>query len=161
MRKGKENNRTMKKKFFAFFGATVILFAMLLGIYVKYIRYDSYMVFVESFDHGVITVDSGITKGTDSKYRVECEPGQEITFNINPERNDSAYYNLKSLYVNGKNVTKKVNMLQYKTKVDGKLTVVASFKKGKRPESDTSEAISSSVSRPKSLAETDLNSFSL
>ena len=41
----------MKKKFFAFFGATVILFAMLLGIYVKYIRYDSYMVFVESFDH--------------------------------------------------------------------------------------------------------------
>ena len=74
----------MKKKFFAFFGATVILFAMLLGIYVKYIRYDSYMVFVESFDHGVITVDSGITRGTDSKYRVECEPGQEITFNINP-----------------------------------------------------------------------------
>ena len=47
----------MKKKFFAFFGATVILFAMLLGIYVKYIRYDSYMVFVESFGHGVITVE--------------------------------------------------------------------------------------------------------
>ena len=60
----------MKKKFFAFFGATVLLFAMLLGIYFRYIRYDSYMVFVESFDHGVITVDSGITKGTDSKYRV-------------------------------------------------------------------------------------------
>lgn len=148
MRKGKENNRTMKKKFFAFFGATVILFTMLLGIYVKYIRYDSYMVFVESFDHGVITVDSGITKGTDSKYRVECEPGQEITFNINPERNDSAYYNLKSLYVNGKNVTKKVNMLQYKTNVEGKMTVLATFEKGKRPADDKVDKDVTGIKKP-------------
>lgn len=138
----------MKKKFFAFFGATVILFAMLLGIYVKYIRYDSYMVFVESFDHGVITVDSGITRGTDSKYRVECEPGQEITFNINPERNDSVYYNLKSLYVNGQNVTKKVNMLQYKTVVEGKMTVLASFEKGKRPEGEKVDEDVTGVKKP-------------
>lgn len=138
----------MKKKFFAFFGATVLLFAMLLGIYFRYIRYDSYMVFVESFDHGVITVDSGITKGTDSKYRVECEPGQEITFNINPERNESVYYNLKSLYVNGVNVTKKVNMLQYKTTVESKMTVLATFKKGKRPSGDKVIEEVSGVDKP-------------
>ena len=138
----------MKKKFFAFFGATVILFAMLLGIYVKYIRYDSYMVFVESFGHGVITVDSGITKGEDEKYRVECKPGQEITFNINPERNDSAYYNLKSLYINGVNVTKKVNMLQYKTTVEGKMTVLASFEKGKRPADDNTDRDVTGVKKP-------------
>jgi len=138
----------MKKKFFAFFGATVILFAMLLGIYVKYIRYDSYMVFVESFDHGVITVDSGTTKGSDSKYRVECKPGQEITFNINPERNDSVYYNLKSLFVNGQNVTKKVNMLQYKTTVDGKMTVLATFSKGKRPADDKVDKEVTGIKKP-------------
>ena len=139
----------MKKKFFAFFGATVLLFAMLFGIWFKYLRNDSHMVFIESFDHGVVTVDGGITKGSDKKYRVECEPGQEITLNINPERNDSAYYNLKSLYVNGVNVTKEVDMLQYRTKVTGKLTVVASFKKGKRPEGEAVNKEISGVSRPK------------
>lgn len=139
----------MKKKIFAFSGATLVLFAMLFGIYFKYIRNDSHMVFVESFDHGVVTVDSGITRGTDKKYRVECVPGQEITFNINPERNDTAYYNLKSLYVNGVNVTEQVNMLQYRTTVTGKMTVVASFKKGKRPEGETVNKEISEVSRPK------------
>lgn len=138
----------MKKKFFAFFGATVLLFAMLFGIYFKYIKNDSYMVFIESFEHGVVTVDGGIPKGTDNKYRVECEPGQEITININPVRNDTEYYNLKSLFVNGVNVTKQVNMLQYKTKVNEKLTVLATFKKGKRPSSDTVSKEVSSVSRP-------------
>ena len=138
----------MKKKFFAFFSATVLLFAMLFGIYFKYIRNDSHMVFVESFDHGVITVDGGKTKGTDNKYRVECEPGQTITFNINPERNDSAYYNLESLYVNGVNVTKQVNMLQYKTVVNEKLTVLASFKKGKRPADEKKDEDVADVKKP-------------
>lgn len=138
----------MKKKFFAFFGATVLLFAMLLGIYLKYIRNDSHMVFIESFDHGVVTVDGGITRGTDNKYRVECEPGQEITININPERNDSGYYNLKSLYINGVNVTKQVNMLQYKTTVNQKMTVLATFKKGKRPSTEAADKEVSSVEKP-------------
>lgn len=144
----KEGKKVTMKKFLAFFGATLVLVAMILGIYFKYIMPSNHMVFIESFDHGVITVDSSQTTGTDKKYRVECKPGQELTLNINPERTDSAYYNLKSLFVNGINVTDEVNMLQYKTTVDGKLTVVATFKKGKRPESDTSESISSSISRP-------------
>ena len=139
----------MKKKFFAFFVATVLLFAMLFGVYFKYIRNDSHMVFIESFEHGVITVDGGVAKGTDKKYRVECQPGEEITLNINPERNDSAYYNLKSLYINGIDVTKEVNMLQYRTTVNGKMTVLASFKKGKRPQSDTVNKEVSSVEKPK------------
>lgn len=138
----------MKKKVFVFLGITLALFVAVFGIYLKYVKPDSYMVFVESFDHGVITVDGGTLKGSDEKFRVECKPGQEITININPERNDSAYYNLKSLYVNGVNVTDEVNMLQYKTEVDRKLTVLASFKKGKRPAGDSSDTQSSSVKSP-------------
>ena len=122
------------KKFLAFFTATVLLFAGVFLIYWKYVRPSEYMVFVQSFGHGVITVDSKETVGTDEKYRVTCDNGQELTLNINPERTDSTYYNLKKLIVNGVNVTDEVNMLQYKVKADKKLNVLAFFKKGKRPE---------------------------
>ena len=58
------------KKFLAFFTATLLLFGGVFMIYWKHIRPSEYMVFVESFGHGVITVDSKNTTGTDEKYRV-------------------------------------------------------------------------------------------
>ena len=119
----------MKKKFWFFFTVTVALFAVVAGMYLRYIHQNEYRVFIESFDHGVITVDSNDTAGTDNKYSVICKNGQEITLNINPERTDSAYYNLNKLYVNGEDVTKQVSMLQYKTTVDSKMTILATFKR--------------------------------
>ena len=70
----------MKKKFLFFFTVTVALIAMVLGMYFKYIHQGEFRVFIESFDHGVITVDSHDTMGTDEKYSVVCKKGQEITF---------------------------------------------------------------------------------
>ncbi len=136
------------KKFLAFFTATVLLFAGVFLIYWKYVRPSEYMVFVQSFGHGVITVDSKETVGTDEKYRVTCDNGQELTLNINPERTDSTYYNLKKLIVNGVNVTDEVNMLQYKVKADKKLNVLAFFKKGKRPEGYKAEEATSKIEKP-------------
>ncbi len=136
------------KKFLAFFTATLILFAAVFVIYWEYVRPEDYSVFIESFGHGVITVDSKETSGTDEKYKVVCENGQELTLNINPERTDSTYYNLKKLIVNGENVTNQVNMLQYKAKVDGKLNILAFFKKGKRPSGYETEESAASVDRP-------------
>jgi len=136
------------KKFLAFFTATLLLFAGVFLIYWKYVRPSEYMVFVESFGHGVVTVDSKNTVGTDEKYRVACENGQELTLNINPERTDSAYYNLKKLIVNGIDVTDDVNMLQYKVTANKKLNVLAFFKKGKRPEGYKTEEAASNVDKP-------------
>ncbi len=136
------------KKFLAFFTATVLLFGGVFLIYWKHVRPSEYMVFVETFGHGVITVDSKNTVGTDEKYRVACDNGQVLTLNINPERTDSTYYNLKKLVVNGVNVTKDVNMLQYKVTADQKLNVLAFFKKGKRPEGYKAEEATSSIAKP-------------
>lgn len=136
------------KKFLAFFTATLLLFGGVFMIYWKHIRPSEYMVFVESFGHGVVTVDSKNTVGTDEKYRVACENGQTLTLNINPERTDSTYYNLKKLIVNGVNVTDEVNMLQYKVTADKKLNVLAFFKKGKRPEGYKAEEATSSIKKP-------------
>ncbi len=127
----------MKKKILFFGLVALSLCLCLVGIYFKYITPKNYMVFVETFNHGVITVDSQNVRGDDEKFRIECKPGEEITININPERNEKAYYNLKKLYVNGVNVTDQVNMLQYKTTVNSKLNITAFFKKGKRPSNDT------------------------
>lgn len=138
----------MKKKFLVFFTITVALIATVLGMYFRFISPNYYMVFIESFDHGVITIDSSETVGTDTKYKIKCKKGAEITLNINPERTDSAYYNLNKLYVNGNDVTKQVNMLQYKTTVESKLTVVASFKKGKRPENYKPEQSAVKIEKP-------------
>ncbi len=142
----------MKKKFWFFFTVTVALFAVVLGMYFRYIHQSEYRVFIESFDHGVITIDSNDTAGTDEKYSVMCKKGQEITLNINPERTDTTYYNLKKLYINGEDVTKQVNMLQYKTIVDSKMTIVASFKKGQRPENDKSDVSSLDIAKPELIS---------
>lgn len=142
----------MKKKFWFFFTVTVALFAVVAGMYFKYIYQGEYRVFIESFDHGVITVDRDNTMGTDEKYSVLCKKGQELTLNINPERTDTSYYNLKKLYVNGEDVTDDVNMLQYKTTVESKMTIVATFKKGKRPDDDKSDVNSLDIEEPELIS---------
>lgn len=145
----------MKKKFWFFFTVTVLLFAVVVGMYFRYIHQNEYRVFIESFDHGVITVDSNDTAGTDTKYSVICKNGQELTLNINPERTDSTYYNLNKLYVNGEDVTKQVSMLQYKTTVDGKMTIIASFKKGKRPDDAKDATTNLNIKKPELLSALD------
>lgn len=137
----------MKSKFFAFFTVTVVLFAAVFGLYWKYLRMSQYPVFIESFDHGILTVDSTQTKGTDSKYRVWWDKDETVTININPERTADSYYNLAKLTVNGIDVTDQVSMLQYRTPVTEKLTVLAYFKKGVAPESfaESEEAASTAV----------------
>lgn len=144
----------MKKKFWFFFTVTVALFAVVVGMYFKYIYQNEYRVFIESLDHGVITVDSDDTAGSDNKYSVMCKNGQELTLNINPERTDGAYYNLNKLYVNGTDVTKDVSMLQYKTTVDGKMTIIATFKKGKRPDAEKSDTKTLDIKKPELLSPT-------
>lgn len=138
----------MKGKVLGFLGATLLLFAIVFGMYMKYIHVSSYGVFIESYDHGVMTVDSDDTVGNDKKFRVMVKKGDEITININPERTDDTYYVLDKLTVNGENVTDDVNMLQYKTVVEHKLTVVATFKKGKRPGSSSEDSSAVSAAAP-------------
>ncbi len=138
----------MGKKFLAFFTITVVLCTAVFSLYWRFVRQSEYMVFVESFDHGVITVDSDKTTGTDEKFRIVCKRGETITLNINPERTDSTYYDLKKLTVNGVDVTKDVNMYQYKTTVTQKLTILASFKKGKRPEDAKTQSLDLDIKAP-------------
>lgn len=142
----------MKKKFWMFFLAVIVLLGTVVGMYFKFIHQSSYTVFVESFDHGVITVDNDKTTGSDEKFSFKCKSGKQVTFNINPERTDTTYYNLKKLYVNGEDVTKQVNMLQYKTTVEGKMTVIASFKKGKRPADATLDKDTLDIEAPDLLS---------
>lgn len=137
----------MKGKVITFSGITIVLFAIIFGMYIRYIHVSSYGVFIESYDHGTMTVDSDDTVGTDTKFRVMCKKGEKITININPERTEKTYYNLDKLTVNGVDVTDEVSMHQYKTTVKSKLTVIATFKKGKRPSSDT-ESTTVDVSAP-------------
>ena len=141
----------MKKKFWIFFLVTVALLATVAGMYFKFIHQGTYVVFVESFDHGVITIDSDKTVGSDEKFSFRCKKGQQITLNINPERTDTTYYNLKKLTVNGEDVTKDVNMLQYKTTVESKLTILASFKKGKRPADSQTDKTTLDIEAPELL----------
>ncbi len=138
----------MGKKFLAFFTITVVLCTAVFSLYWRYVRQSEYMVFVESFDHGVITIDSDETTGTDEKFRVVCKRGETITLNINPERTDTTYYDLKKLTVNGVDVTEDVNMLQYKTTVTQKLTILASFKKGERPEDYETKSAGMDIESP-------------
>ncbi len=60
----------MKMKFLAFLTMTLVLFGALFGIYWRYIRVSKYPVFIESFDNGVVTVESTEAVGTDDKYKV-------------------------------------------------------------------------------------------
>lgn len=125
----------MKGKFFAMFTVAVALCIVVFGLYWKYIRVADYPVFLESFGHGTLTVDSTETTGTDDKYKVNWAKDEIITVNINPERTSGAYYNLSKLIVNGEDVTDQVSMLQYRTPVTEKMTILAAFKKGKAPSS--------------------------
>lgn len=142
----------MKKKSTIFLVITLALFATVIGMYFRYIHQSDCIVFVESFDHGVITVENDETVGSDEKFSFSCKRGEEITININPERTDTTYYNLDKLFVNGENVTKQVNMLQYKTKVSGKLTILASFKKGKRPSNYKADQSTLDIEKPQLIS---------
>lgn len=123
----------MFKKFLVFFLAFVAMGVSVFLMYWNYLRPSEYPVFIESFDNGVMTVNKSGSTGEDQKFRVMCDRGETITININPERTDTVYYDLSKLYVNGVDVTDQVSMLQYKTEVNHKLTILAYFKKGKRP----------------------------
>jgi len=123
----------MKSKFFAFFTVTLVLCGAVFGIYWKFVRMSQYPVFIESFDHGVLTVDSTQTTGSDNKYRVWWERDETITININPERTADSYYNLKKLTVNGVDVTKQVSMLQYRTPERKSLPSLHFLKKERLP----------------------------
>lgn len=138
----------MKGKFWIFFTVTVALIGAVFGMYLKYIHSFYYGVFIESYDHGSMSVSSDDTVGNDSKYKVMVKKGSEIVININPERTDKTYYVLDKLMVNGENVTKDVSMLQYKTVVDRKLTVIATFKKGTKPEGAAQKEVSVKASKP-------------
>lgn len=124
------------KKFLLFFTITLVLCGVVFGMYMEYIHISEYPVFIESYDHGTLSVDLPGAKGDDGKYKIMCKKDSQVLININPERNDSAYYNLKKLTINGEDVTDQVRMLQYTATVTQKLTVVATFEKGERPEED-------------------------
>lgn len=124
------------KKFLLFLTITLVLCGVVFGMYMEYIHISEYPVFIESYDHGTLSVDLPGAQGDDSKYKLMCPKDSQILISINPERNDSAYYNLKKLTVNGVDVTDQVRMLQYTATVTQKLTVVATFEKGERPEED-------------------------
>ena len=138
----------MKSKFLMFLTLTLILCGMVFGLYWKYIRSSEYPVFIESFDHGVLTVDSMETTGKDNKYKIFWEKDEIITININPERTSKAYYNLDKLIVNGENVTDQVSMLQYRTPVTSKMTILAFFKKGKAPSSTADDTVTGTAKAP-------------
>ena len=91
----------MKLKIFAFIAVAVALCAVVFGLYNDYIRVTSYPVFLESFGHGILTVDSTDTVGEDGKYKLNWAKDEIITVNINPERTSGSYYNLEKLEVNG------------------------------------------------------------
>lgn len=134
------------KKFAIYIVTVIALLGAVLVMYMRYVRSSEYPVFIESFDHGIMTVENAHSSGNDNKFRIVCKRGDGLTVNINPERTDSVYYNLSKLVVNGEDVTDQVDMLQYKTKVDSKMTILAYFKKGKRP-SESAENTSVSFSK--------------
>ena len=127
----------MFKKFLLFSAIILVLLGSLVGVYFKYIYNFEYQVFLESYEHGMLSVASGEAVGTDSKYRVTCKRGEILTININPERTNDEFYDLDRLTVNGEDVTAGVRMLQYRLKVKRNSNIVATFKKGKRPSSVT------------------------
>lgn len=131
-----------------FLTLALILCGMVFGLYWKYIRSSEYPVFIESFDHGVLTVDSTETTGKDNKYKLFWDKDEIITININPERTSKAYYNLHKLLVNGEDVTDQVSMLQYRTPVTSKMTILAYFKKGKAPEASADNAVTGTAKAP-------------
>ena len=118
------------KKFFVLMLLALVLVVGVAGLFVHFYLMQDYVVFVESFDNGLLTVDSIRTEGTDRKFRVLCKYGEFLTVHINPSRSERGYYDLDRLTVNGENVTDDVSMLQYHVKVTRKMTINATFKPG-------------------------------
>lgn len=127
----------MFKKFLLFFSVALVLVASFFGVYFKFIHNFEYQVFIESYEHGLLSVNNNEAIGKDSKYRVTCKANETLTININPERTETSYYTLDSLTVNGADVTADVRMLQYRFKVKKNSNVIATFKKGTRPKTET------------------------
>ena len=138
----------MKAKIFAFIAVAVALFAVVFNLYNDYIKVTEYPVFLESFGNGILTVDSTETVGEDGKYKVNWAKDEVITVNINPERTADSYYNLEKLEVNGVDVTDEVSMLQYRTTVTEKMTILASFKKAKAPSGTKENEVTGTAKKP-------------
>ena len=137
------------KKFLFFTFLTILLLVGAAGFLGRYLLMNDYVVFIESFGGGVLTVDSLNTEGEDNKYRVICKYNQPLTVNINPERNAKRYYDLARLIVNGEDVTDQVSMLQYKTHVTRKMSITATFERVTAPGETATAATASSVRAPK------------
>lgn len=137
------------KKFLFFTFLTILLLVGAAGFLGRYLLMNDYVVFIESFGGGVLTVDSLNTEGEDNKYRVICKYNQPLTVNINPERNSKRYYDLARLIVNGEDVTDQVSMLQYKTHVTRKMSITATFERVTAPGETATAATASSVRAPK------------
>lgn len=137
------------KKFLFFTFLTILLLVGAAGFLGRYLFMNDYVVFIESFGGGVLTVDSLNTDGEDNKYRVICKYNQPLTVNINPERNAKRYYDLARLIVNGEDVTDQVSMLQYKTHVTKKMSIVATFERVTPPGESTVSSTGGNVRAPK------------
>ena len=136
------------KKFFVLMLLALLLVVGIAGFFVHQYLLRDYMVFVESFDNGLLTVDNRNTEGTDQKFRVKCKYGEYLTVSINPSRSERGYFDLDRLTVNGENVTDQVSMLQYRTKVTKKMTITASFKPGEETAARESVAETLNLSAP-------------
>ena len=93
------------KKFFVLMLLALLLVVGVAGFFVHQYLLRDYIVFIESFDNGILTVDNIRTEGTDQKFRVKCKYGEYLTVSINPSRSERGYYDLDRLTVNGENVT--------------------------------------------------------
>ena len=140
------------KKFLFFTFLTILLLVGAAGFLGRYLLMNDYVVFIESFGGGVLTVDSLNTEGEDNKYRVVCKFNEPLTVNINPERTSKRYYDLARLIVNGEDVTDQVSMLQYKTHVTKKMSIIATFERVDAPTGSTASTSAGSVRAPKITA---------
>lgn len=136
----------MFKKFLAFFSVVVILFGALGCMYLRYIHQSEYFVFVESYPHGKMTLEGGgEIDGTAKKFRVACKSGKTVTVKISPERKGDVYYDVERFSVNGVDLTDEVkDSLTYEFTVEKKTSIVATFKKGKKPSSKATKSSSKS-----------------
>lgn len=141
----------MFKKFLAFFIATVILLSSLAYMGWYYLIPQSYNVFILTYSNGYITVDEDVYEidGTSSDFNFSCDAGDTLVLSIEPKRTSSKYYDLKTLYVNGENVTDDVDLdeMTYTLTVESKLSIVAYFVKGEAPEEDEEETTEESTEK--------------
>ena len=72
------------KKFLLFLTITLVLCGVVFGMYMEYIYVREYPVFIESYDHGTLSVDLPVSEGNDGKYKIMCAKNSQILININP-----------------------------------------------------------------------------